>query len=299
MQDNAQDRLHILVTGASGFVGQALTRLLIAGGHRVTALVRDGAAAPMGAGSLTHDLGSGAPLVLPEGVDAIAHLAQSRAYRAFPGDAGEMFRVNVAGAHELLKAGAAAKISRFCLVSTGSVYEPFAAPMIEDAALSPPGNLGATKLAAEMLAKPYAALFPVSILRVFAPYGPGQTARLVPDLIRRVRESVAVTLPETGGGMCFTPTYVDDVCEVMIAALEDCWSGVFNLASPESITIEEAVRAIGEAMGKAPVFERKPGGAPVLVPDVMKLGSRHDLARFRSFAEGIAQTLAEEAARSA
>ena len=293
------DRLHILVTGASGFVGQALTRLLLAGGHRVTALVRAGATAPEGAGSLTHDLGSGAPLTRPEGVDAIAHLAQSRAYRAFPGDAEEMFRVNVAGANELLKAGAAAKISRFCLVSTGTVYEPFAAPMVEDAALSPPGNLGATKLAAEVLAKPYAALFPVSILRVFAPYGPGQTARLVPDLIRRVREGVAVTLPETGGGMRFTPTYVDDVCEVMIAALEQGWNGVFNLASPEALTIEEAVRAIGAAMGKAPVFERKQGGAPVLVPDVTKLGRSHDLARFRSFAEGIALTLAEEATRSA
>ncbi|MFX5743321.1 NAD-dependent epimerase/dehydratase family protein, partial [Acinetobacter baumannii] len=66
----------------------------------------------------------------------MAHLAQSRAYRAFPGDAAEMFRVNVAGAQELLAAASATGVSRFCLVSTGSVYEPFSAPLAEDAALA-------------------------------------------------------------------------------------------------------------------------------------------------------------------
>jgi nucleoside-diphosphate-sugar epimerase len=286
--------LHILVTGTSGFVGQALARLLVAKGHSVTALVRAAGQAPEGCDELVHPLGQGAALVLPEGVNAVAHLAQSRAYRAFPGDAEEMFRVNVTGAHELLQASARAKISRFCLVSSGTVYEPFEKPMTEDAALCPPGNLGATKLASEIIAQPYGALFPLSILRLFAPYGPGQTARLVPDLLRRVREGVAVTLPETGGGMRFTPTYVDDVCEAMIAALEDEWSGVFNIASPEALTIKEAVEVIGEAIGREPVIERKQGGAPILVPDISKLGRQYDLARFRSFADGIAAMLAQE-----
>jgi nucleoside-diphosphate-sugar epimerase len=286
--------MHLLISGASGFVGQALTRFVRAKGHRVTALVREGAQVPDGCDALVHGLGSGAALSLPPGIDAVAHLAQSRAYRAFPGDAEEMFRVNVAGTHELLKAAAEAKVSRFCLVSSGTVYEPFEQPMHEDAALAPPGNLGATKLASEILARPYAKLFPISILRVFAPYGPGQTGRLVPDLIRRVRQGEAVTLPESGGGMRFTPTYVDDVCEIMATAIEAGWSGVYNVATPESITIEQAVTIIGAALGKAPVFERKPGGAPVLVPELGKLTQRHGQARFRSFADGIAATLAGE-----
>lgn len=284
--------LHILVTGASGFVGQAFTRLALMQGHRVTALVRDAAGAPAGCGSLVYSLGSGEKLELPRGVDAVAHLAQSRAYRAFPGDADEMYRVNVAGAQEVLMAAAEARVSRFCLVSSGTVYEPFANELVEDAPLAPSGNLGATKLAAEILARPLASLFPVSILRLFAPFGPGQVGRLVPDLIGRVRCGDAVTLPTAGGGMRFSPTYVDDICDVMLAALRESWSGAFNVAAPEALTIEEAVCAIGAALGKEPRFERKPMPSPNLVPSLAKLGAQYDLTRFRSFAEGIAATVA-------
>ncbi|MCA0423788.1 MAG: SDR family oxidoreductase [Proteobacteria bacterium] len=277
--------MHIIVSGATGFVGQSFLRQATTAGHKVTALARAPFAAPAGVDVLVHDLGA-SNLTLPAGADAVLHLAQARNYRAFPGDAPEMFAVNVAGAHSLLQAAAEAKVGRFCMVSTGTVYDPFDKPMVEDAALAPRSYLGASKLAAEVLANAYTGLFPVSVLRLWAPYGPGQTNRLVPDLVRRVRDGVAVTLSADGEGMRFTPTHVEDISTLMLEALKDGWNGTYNVAPAGAVTIRAAADAIGAALGKAPVFEIGTGAAPVLVPSLEKLARIYDLARLRAFADG-------------
>jgi nucleoside-diphosphate-sugar epimerase len=93
--------------------------------------------------------------------------------------------------------------------------------------------------------------------------------------------------------MQFTPSFVDDICAAMLAAICDRWTGVFNVASPEALTIEEAAETIGRALGRHPVFERKKGGSPVVVPDLSRLTERYDLARFRSFSDGISAMLAD------
>jgi UDP-glucose 4-epimerase len=278
--------MRILVTGASGFIGQALVPRLIARGDEVFALGRV-ALNKDGVTDLKSDFQFGPPPSLPRAVDAVIHLAQSRAYRSFPSDTGEMFCVNVAGTQMMLDAAARSGVGRFCLVSSGSVYDPFEGVLTEEAPVAPRAYLGASKLAAEILARPFRALFPVATLRLFVPYGPGQTGRLVPDLVRRISDGIPVSLPEVGEGMRFSPTHVDDTCAVIEAAVDEGWNDVVNVAAPDAITVRDAAATIARILGRPFTIERKAMAVPAIVPDLTRLSSRYNLGRFRSFAEGV------------
>jgi nucleoside-diphosphate-sugar epimerase len=289
--------MRILVTGASGFVGRVLVPRLVARGDEVFALGR-AALNKEGVTDLWGDFQFGLVPNLPGGIDAVIHLAQSRAYRSFPTDVPAMFRINVAGTQMMLDAAARSGVSRFCLVSSGSVYDPFDGALTEAAPVAPRAYLGASKFAAEVLARPFGALFPVATLRLFVPYGPGQTERLVPDLVRRVCRGIPVCLPELGEGMRFSPTHVEDACAVIEAAVDEGWSDVVNVAAPNDITVMEAAATIARILGRPLAIERKAIAAPAVVPDLARLSLRYDLSRFRSFADGVKTLCAADGASS-
>jgi UDP-glucose 4-epimerase len=284
--------MRVVLTGASGFIGSRLVRKLSQMGHEIFCVRRHGGVAPSCGTDVLWDLASPAiPQDLPARIDAVAHLAQARNYRNFPGDAVEMFRVNVAGTAALLEYAHRARASVFCLISSGTVYEPYSGEIREEAAVAPSRYLGASKLAAEILARPYADLFAVGILRLFFPYGPGQRERLVPDLIERIRNDLPVRLASDRDGLRLAPTFVDDIADVIIAALTQNWHGTFNVAGPVVVSLRELAKTIGRAVGRQPTFEITDQEASVIVPKLDRLAARLDLNRFTPLEEGIRQTV--------
>jgi UDP-glucose 4-epimerase len=289
--------MRVLVTGASGFIGRRLVPRLTREGHDVFCVRREGAARATAGTDVFWDLENATPPSdLPDRIDAVAHLAQARHYRDFPEDAPEMFRVNVAATAALLEYSRQARASVFCLISSGTVYEPYEGVIGEDAPVAPTRYLGASKLAAETLARPYADLFDVSILRLFFPYGPGQTERLVPDVIERVRNGRPVHLALDGEGLRLVPTFVDDIAAVIETALAVRWRGVFNVASPAVVSLRELAEVIGRALGKQPCFEVNDRKAGAIVPDLERLRCRFDLSSFTPLEEGIRRTVAAQTA---
>lgn len=112
----------LMVTGATGFVGAAVLRALVAAGHRVRALVRpssdrrnlNGIDCEIVIGDLL-DVATLRPAL--RGSEGLFHAAAD--YRLWVPDPDNMHRINVQGTVDLFRAAAAAGVSR--IVYTSSV----------------------------------------------------------------------------------------------------------------------------------------------------------------------------------
>jgi UDP-glucose 4-epimerase len=286
--------VRILLTGASGFIGARLAARL-GPAHRLYCAVRRGnAGLPPGAIPIVVDLASDLHCcALPKRIDAVMHLAQSRHYWDFSEHARELYAVNTGATARLLEYAAEAGATRFVLASTGTVYEPYAGRLAEDTPLAPTSFYSATKLAAEALMQGWRSRFAVCALRLFFPYGPRQTGRLIPLLVERIRVGRAVTLDGCGDGLVLVPTFVDDIAAVFEAALQRDWNGIFNVSAPRPVSLRELALAIGRVIGVEPRFERSGvPQAPRVVPELRRLGERFDLSRFRPLEIGLIETVA-------
>jgi nucleoside-diphosphate-sugar epimerase len=283
--------MRILITGGSGFVGSVLGPRLIAAGHELFCVCRPGSSAPFGQ-IVVWDATSVAEMAkLPKGIDVVIHLAQSRSYRSLTADAREMFDVNVAMTMSLLQWAAQSGVKHFCLASSGTVYEPFAGSLHEDAAVAPIGFLGASKLASEIVARPFSHLFNLNVLRLFFPFGPGQRDRLIPDLIRRVRHGEAIQVTADGEGTRLVPTFVGDVADVFLASVASSWAGTVNVATSESLSIRQIVDSIGRQLGIAPKLEIVDKPPIEIIPNLERLAGLFALNRFTRFEDGLRLTI--------
>jgi UDP-glucose 4-epimerase len=277
--------MRILVTGATGFVGGHLLPSL-AERHEVFALTRS---APTEGGEgvtwVEQDLAQ--PLEnLPEQIDAVIHLAQSKRYREFPEGAPDMFDVNVQSTFRLLEYARAAGAQAFVLASTGGVYGGGAEPFAEDGPKLITGFYPASKWSAEALAAGYESAFATVVLRFFFVYGPGQTGMLVPNLIEKVRSGDELTV-QGEQGLRINPIHVRDAVEVFEPALDLGRSDVFNVAGGETVSIRGLIGVIEETLGVEAVIRHTDGSPEDLIGANEKMKDVLGVTPRVSLAEGI------------
>jgi len=209
----------VLVTGASGFLGQATAAAVRDAGHEVRTFQRrpSGVAGVQDvAGTMTDDAALARAV---DGVEAVVHLA---AKVSLAGDPADFARVNVDGTRSLLRAARAAGVARFVFVSSPSVAHTGSSLVGADAGPAEPsrarGDYARTKAAAELLALDADAPdFAVVAVRPHLVWGPGDT-QLVGRIVERAR---AGRLPLLDSGAALIDTlYVDNAATAMVAALE-------------------------------------------------------------------------------
>ncbi|MBB1197859.1 NAD-dependent epimerase/dehydratase family protein [Curtobacterium flaccumfaciens] len=211
--------MKVLVTGASGFLGQATAAAVRDAGHEVRTFQRRPSGVPGVqdlAGTMTDDAAIARAV---DGVEAVVHLA---AKVSLAGDPADFARVNIEGTRSLLAAARAVGVGRFVFVSSPSVAHTGSSLVGADAGPAEPsrarGDYARTKAAAELLALDADAPdFAVVAVRPHLVWGPGD-AQLVGRIVERAR---AGRLPLLDSGAALIDTlYIDNAATAMVAALE-------------------------------------------------------------------------------
>jgi nucleoside-diphosphate-sugar epimerase len=245
----------VLVTGASGFIGgHVARRLLEEKGAAVRGLVRNPAKAreleKLGVEVVPGDLADTASLERAvQGCSVVIHAAAQ--VSSVPNRA-TFEQSNVAGTRNLLRAAAAARVSRFVHLSSIAVFGLAAAGEVTDR--SPRGHSGDpycdTKFDAEeeVFRAQREGRLPVTILRPSAVYGPGSTHwSIIP--VKRIKKG-KMLLFDGGRGM-LNYVYISNLVDaVLLAAQDDRAVGEAFIVNDGATTWREFFGALARMAGK-------------------------------------------------
>jgi len=240
-----------LVTGASGFIGGHLIRVLKNNGWDVRAYVHRTPLAGMdGVSAVSGDILDEAALeAAMAGVDVVFHLAA--AVGSVVTDPRAFRQVNVGGTEAMLAAARRAGVGRVVHFSSiavlGAVKAGDAAD--EDYPAAPRTLYDRTKFAAEQAARLAAAKgLDVVIIRPGWVYGPGdrRTFKFIRAICRRRSALIA------GAQGRQTPVFIDDLTAgTLLAAQKGRAGAVYHLAGDEILTAEEMTAMVAAACGVA------------------------------------------------
>jgi len=267
--------MRLLVTGMAGFIGSHLTERLLARGHQVTGLenfdlfydrrTKEANLALLPAGLLVEgDILDTALLDRVLGAsrfDAVVHLAALAGVTPSLAAPARYMQVNVEGTMRLAEAMHRHDVRRMIFASSSSVYGANTkVPFDEDDRIDDPVSpYAASKRAGELALKAWAHTtgMAVTALRYFTVYGPRQRPDMAIHKFTRAIERGEPVLLRGDGATSRDYTYVDDILDGTVAAIERETPGFrpYNLGGSRGTRLDDLVARIGAALGKVPRIE--------------------------------------------
>ena len=269
-----------LVTGATGFIGSAVARRLLAEGVALRALVRSGSdrrnIEGLDVEIVEGDLGDDAALArVCQGCDALFHVAAD--YRLWARRPSEIYQTNVEGTRAILRAAVEAGVGRIVYTSSVATLEPpeDGAPgdetkraRLEDII----GHYKRSKFMAEEVVRSFVDKgLAVVTVNPSAPVGP-RDVKPTPTG-RMILEAAAGRMPayvDTGLNI----VHVDDVAGGHWLAFERGCVGETYVLGGANMTLCEILTSIAELVGREPPKVRLPYNLVLPIAHISEAAAR-------------------------
>ena len=297
-----------VVTGGAGFIGSHLTEELVKQGYQVTVIDDLSTGKPENIKHLKNDIefikGSITDLsLLKKHLKSVVYVFHMAAISSVPKSVANPMAshaVNNTGTLNVLQAAAQNRIRKFIFMSSASVYgDTVTLPVKEDMPPKPKSPYAVDKLSAEYYCQAFQTVFqlPGVCLRCFNVYGPRQDpnseyAAAIPKFIKLALEGKPLVI-FGDGEQTRDFAYVNDVVNANILAAKSNASGVFNISSGVSITINElAGRIISLTGNKSKIVYDKPRPGDIIhsLADITKAGTFSFKPEY-GIEQGLAETI--------
>ena len=297
----------VVVTGGLGFIGSHLVEALC---EENEVIIVDNESTGrlenikhLEIDNISLDLGDITQIDLKntfDGCDYVFHHAALASVPASVADPLLCNRVNVTGTLKVLLAARDAEVKKVIFASSSAVYgdnEDY--PLSEKALLRPLSPYSVSKATGEMYCQNFTDIYglPTVCFRYFNVFGPrqdpnSQYAAAIPKFIDAIlHEKQPIIYGD--GEQTRDFIYVKDVVRANILGAESDVTGVFNVASGRSITINELLKIIAKIMRKDfnPLYtETRPGDIKHSLADITQaksFGFRLNI----NFNEGLKETV--------
>lgn len=234
------------ITGASGFIGRHVARLLADEGHRVIALVRDvrtvnyltNRGVQISLGDITDKESMRAPM---HGVDGVFHMAAW--YKVGTQDRSKAYDINVTGTRNVLELMAELAIPKGVYTSTLAVNSNTRGKLVDETYRFTGRFLSEydrTKWLAhyEIAEKSIQSGLPLVIVLPGLVYGPGDKSAAAETLKRYLTHKLPIVPKKTA----FSWTYVDDAARAHILAMEKGKAGESYIIGGPMHTLIDALQ---------------------------------------------------------
>ncbi|MDZ7363048.1 MAG: SDR family oxidoreductase [candidate division KSB1 bacterium] len=303
---------HYLVTGGGGFIGSNLVQALVERGQRVRVLDNFATGRRQNLAGLENQIelieGDIRDAATADravaGADYVLHQAALGSVPRSVQDPLTSNEVNVNGTLNLLWAAKKARVKRFVIASSSSIYgNTPQLPKDESMLPNPISPYAVSKLASERYTLSFNAVYglPTVALRYFNVFGPkqdpaSQYAAVIPRFITALMKGQSPVI-YGDGEQSRDFTYVDNVVQanLLACAAPEAPGQVMNIACGDRYSLNTVLQLLAEIMDKAvqPIYEtERPGDVKHSLASIARAQKILGFSPAINFREGLKRTVA-------